>query len=64
MKIIHTVASLAALTLTLTTLAGCGSHGSNSSPDYQINPMERMDKDTGKDKEKLKRMEKEMQKDK
>lgn len=64
MKLIKTVTLLAAITLPVTTLVGCNSHGSNSSPDYQINPMERMDKDTVKEKEKMKRMEKEMKKDK
>lgn len=64
MKLVKIVTLLAAFTLPLTALVSCGSHGSNSSPDYQINPMERMDKDTVKEKEKLKRMEKEMKKDK
>lgn len=64
MKLIKVLSLIAAFSLPVTALVGCGSHGSNSSPDYHINPMERMDKNTGKDKEKLRRMEKEVNRDK
>lgn len=43
-------------------LAACGSHGENSSPNYHINNMQRMDKNAGN--EKMRRMEKEIYRDK
>lgn len=59
MKLIKTLSLVAAFSLPVTALVGCGMHGENTSPDYQINRMERMDKQTVKQQEKMKRMLKE-----
>lgn len=50
------------LSMSLIFIASCQSHGENTSEDYHMNSMQRLDKDAGN--EKMKRMERETYRDK
>ncbi len=62
MKNLQTVAMSLIFSMSLIFLASCQSQGQNSSADYHMNDMQRLDKNAGN--EKMQRMEREIYRDK
>ena len=58
MSKIRLLTKIIIISLPLMGLTACGSHGTNTSENYHINSMQRVDKNAGNmDKERMKRME-------